>query len=57
MSNKKYKYECPYPISKNYCDRSYTYGRCCCECEKKSICDYVCKNHPAKCGASSRFWR
>lgn len=55
MSNQKYRYQCTYTISKNKCDKSFTYGRCCCECEEKNNCEYVCLNAPDKCGAVEVF--
>lgn len=51
MANQKYRYQCAYTISKNKCDKSFTYGRCCCECEAKNNCEYACLNAPDKCGA------
>ena len=39
---------CPYPC--NSCSESFTFGRCCQECDKKNGCKYVCMNTPDKCG-------
>lgn len=39
---------CPYPC--NRCSESFTYGRCCQECDKKGSCVDVCRNTPDKCG-------
>lgn len=45
----KCKWICLYPVKS--CYQSIAHGKCCCECEKRKECEYVCLNTPEKCGA------